>query len=255
MDPAIHVPLALSPSSIRPASTRSTGVTHLKHLINNYLSNLEFDRPGTHNGMAYAIEKGVESHFVSLPLDEGMCFPVRPVFGVAATFAHQAYTGLSLELQIQCAILLAYMFIVDDIARCSMKGLDSFGQKFFDQRDHTDYILNGLDGHIRGLSNHYGPSCYSQITQGLIAYVNGEGIRCPEQSNFVDDWAKLRGLSSLEILEQFANGGVKAMKEIDALPLDPLIVERVQIFTKGWIMLGIAHREYYLLELFQDEYL
>ncbi|KAJ6003649.1 hypothetical protein N7522_006341 [Penicillium canescens] len=330
MDPAIHVPLALSSPSMRQAPTQSAGVTHLKHLINNYLSNLEFDRPGTHHGMAYAIEKGVESHFVSLPLEKGMCFPVRPVFEVAATFAHQAYTGLSLELQIQCAILLAYMFIVDDIARCSMKGLDSFGQKFFDQRDHADYILNGLDGHIRGLSNHYGPSCYSQITQGLIAYVNGcvmaeanakssaqnsqsslmpaylqskdggaevlihllwpkdifpsdespfsylevtprlmkfvnyskhilsyyrEGIRGPEQRNFVDDWAKLRGLSSLEILEQFANGGVKAMKEIDALPLDPLIVERVQIFTKGWIMLGIAHREYHLVELFQDEYL
>ncbi|KAJ6050613.1 Trichodiene synthase-domain-containing protein [Penicillium canescens] len=321
MDPAIHVPLALSPSSIRPASTRSTGVTHLKHLINNYLSNLEFDRPGTHNGMAYAIEKGVESHFVSLPLDEGMCFPVRPVFGVAATFAHQAYTGLSLELQIQCAILLAYMFIVDDIARCSMKGLDSFGQKLHSKWPGWTYpgVVESLRSFLL-FADHPGFNClckrvcdgggkckilrpkfpikphagvslvqgrgaevlihllwpkdtfpsdespfrYSEVTPRLMKFVNyskhilsyyREGIRCPEQSNFVDDWAKLRGLSSLEILEQFANGGVKAMKEIDALPLDPLIVERVQIFTKGWIMLGIAHREYYLLELFQDEYL
>ncbi|KAJ6003702.1 Trichodiene synthase-domain-containing protein [Penicillium canescens] len=149
MDPAIHVPLALSPPSMRPAPTQSAGVTHLKHLINNYLSNLEFDRPGTHHGMAYAIEKGVESHFVSLPLEKGMCFPVRPVFEVAATFAHQAYTGLSLELQIQCAILLAYMFIVDDIARCSMKGLDSFGQKLVLSCSKQTRLLTYLDFSIK----------------------------------------------------------------------------------------------------------
>ncbi|KAJ6003643.1 terpenoid synthase [Penicillium canescens] len=87
---------------------------------------------------------------------------------------------------------------------------------------------------------------YSEVTPSLIQFINHsthilsyykEAFFDLEQGNFVE----------------LAAGGVKAMKQIDEIPTDPLIIERLQEFTKGWIMFGIAHRSYGLVRMLEDQ--
>ncbi|KAJ6041596.1 terpenoid synthase [Penicillium canescens] len=102
---------------------------------------------------------------------------------------------------------------------------------------------------------------YSEVTPSPIQFINyrtdilsyyKEAFFDLEEGNFVANSAKQRGLSDLEVLQELAAGGVKAMKEIDEIPTDRLIIERVQEFSKGWVMFGTAHRSYGLVRMLED---
>ncbi|CAP96367.1 Trichodiene synthase [Penicillium chrysogenum] len=156
----------------------------VKSLIRTFLEDIGFDR-SIRVVKDDEMKDAVLRYFKSLDGGEEIEKSIQNTLHASLNYAYHGYTSLPFQVRVLVAIQFVYMFIVDDVAEEFIEDLQAFGQRFILNQSHNHPILAALDSHLRNLSDYYGPYCHSEITRGMLDYINGRVIEYKiDQTNF-----------------------------------------------------------------------